>query len=231
MARTQTASIVLAAASATAVCAAQTPTAAAGFTINGGSASGGVATLDAARRILFTTAGAEAGKIAVVTGTDRNRNVQKESVTLVTTSTVATKMDFLTVTSISISSNAAGNISVGTNGVASTRWLVLSAFGDSPVGVAVTLGGATANVSVEGTLDDFDAAQVMARPDAAAATQAANNILLFVPPVPFGLTGLTTLTADTLGSTAIPLRAIRLTVNSGATSVGTKITALQPQPR
>lgn len=115
----------LAASSATAVCASQTPGGAGNLTINGASASGGVATLDVARRIVVASGGSDAAKVFTIYGTDRNGNVQSTTVTGVTsTNSVYTNLDFLTVTRVAVSAGTAGAITVGTNGVASSEWVL-----------------------------------------------------------------------------------------------------------
>jgi hypothetical protein len=227
MSAPQTASIVLAAASATAVCAAQTPGAAGALIINGGSASGGVATLDAARRILVTTTGADAGKTLVITGTDRGKQPMIETVTLVSVGTVYTAQDFLTVISVVISAAAAAALTVGTNGVASTRWIKLDTnrqvFNAS---AAVNFGGVTASVTVEATLDPFDKALVDSAPTGNKDSSAAGlTSSTYNPPTP--LTVQTGITTDSLVNLTAPVAAVRLTVNSGATSSGVRITTIQ----
>lgn len=229
MARIQTASILLAAASATAVCASQTPGGAGNMTINGGSASGGVATLDVARRVLFTTAANDSAHTVTVTGTDRYSQPIIETVKLANTGTAYTLQDYKTVTQIAISAAATGAITVGTNGIASTAWLALdhhiSAF---DVGLTVNFGAATANVTVEGTVDKIDKAAVDSAPtgngDSSAAGLATST---FVVPTALFVTGLNAITADASQGLTVPQRAVRLTVNSGATTAGVRFTVAQ----
>ena len=227
MSSSQTASIVLAAASATAICASQTPGAAGALTINGGSASGGVATLDAARRVLATTTGNESGKTLVVTGTDRNKQPIIETLALPNAGTVYSQQDFLTVTSAVISAAAAAAVTVGTNGVASTGWIKLdnnrAVFNAS---AGVNFGGVTASVTVEATLDPFDKAFVDSTPgnnmDSSVAGLSSSK---YTPPFP--LTVQAAITTDQLVNLTAPVAAIRLTVNSGAASAGVRVTMLQ----
>lgn len=142
-----------AAASANNICLSQTPGAAGNLTINGALASGGVATLDVARRVLFTFAGNETGKTFVVYGTDRNGVSITESVAGVNATTTYTVLDFKTVTQISISAAAAGALTVGTNGIASSAPVVLDANGPPQISLQVAVSG-TINYTIQQTLDD-----------------------------------------------------------------------------
>lgn len=101
----------------------QTPAGAGNLTLNGTLASGGVATLVPAGRVSITSAGNVSNRTFTITGTD-NINGYPLVVTLTgpNNSTVATTIDFRTVTSIAISGAAGAALTVGTNGVASTPW-------------------------------------------------------------------------------------------------------------
>src|ERR1700743_2261668 len=103
----------LSAASANNIALSQTPTGA--FTLNGALVTGGVAVLDAPRRVLFTTTANETSHTFTVIGTNASGLLQTENVTGVSSSTVATSLDYKTVTSITINGTAAGAITVGTN--------------------------------------------------------------------------------------------------------------------
>src|SRR5262245_41979784 len=116
-------SVGFTAASATAVCASQSPGAGA-ITINGTSASGGVATLAAARRILITPGGADSGITFTVIGTSRGGQALSETVQGVNNpSTATTTQDFKTVTSITHTGTVASTLTVGTSGIGSGRWV------------------------------------------------------------------------------------------------------------
>lgn len=139
----------LAAASANNIALSQTPTGA--VTLNGSTVVGGVAILDQPRRVLVTTAGNETGKTITITGTDWNSNTVSETVAAPNVGTVATNVDFRTVTAITISAAAAGAITVGTNGVASSRWMTLDSFAPAQVSLQCTVTG-TVNYTVQQTL-------------------------------------------------------------------------------
>lgn len=141
----------LAAASANNICLSQTPTAA--FTINGAAATGGVATLDVARRVLVTTTGNETGKTITIVGTDVNGNTQTDVLAGPNISTVQSNLDFKTVTSITISSAAAAALTVGTNGVASSMWMRTDPWALASLLLQCTASG-TVNFTVQSTNQD-----------------------------------------------------------------------------
>ena len=227
MAQPQTASITLVAAVATAVAASQAPGAAGPLLINGSLATGGVATFPVARRVLVTTTGA-GGQLLVIAGLDRARNAITETVTLPSSGFVQTAQDFLVVTSAIISGSAAA-LTIGSSAVGSTRWIVLDTnrlvFN---AGVAVNLGGVTAGVTVEYTLDSVDKSFVDSatggNPDSSLVGVASSA---FIAPVPFSAAGLTAISADAAVAFTVPARAVRLTVNSGAATAGVRITVMQ----
>lgn len=119
-------SVQLAAASATAVTTAQTLGSAGNFTINGVSASGGIATFATPRRVLFTFAANETGHTFTAFGTGHGGQTISEAVAGTTAGTVQTNNDFLMVTRVSSSAATTGNVSVGTDGVGSSRWVYFS---------------------------------------------------------------------------------------------------------
>jgi len=143
----------LAAADADGICLSQTPGAAGALTLNGALVSGGVAVLDAARRVLITAAGNESAKTFTITGTSYNGQTQSETVTGPNATTAQSVLDYKTVTSVVISAAAAGAITVGTNGVASSRWMRLDSWAFAQVGIQVDVSG-TINYTVQQTFDD-----------------------------------------------------------------------------
>lgn len=143
----------LASASANAICLSQTPAGAGALTLNGALVSGSVATLDVARRVLITCVGNETGKTFTLTGTSYNDRVQSETLAGPNATTVQSVLDYKTVTSITISAAAAGAITVGTNSVASSRWLRLDNWAFPQVAIQCDVTG-TVNYTVQQTLDD-----------------------------------------------------------------------------
>lgn len=155
MANLWQASLQLAAASANNIAQSQSPGAGA-ITMNGSAVSGGVATLDVARRILFTSGTSDAGITFTVTGTNASGAPLTETIQGGVT-TAATTQDFKTVTSITHSGSVAGTLTVGTNGVAATPWFYCNREeSNSLYGIAVVV-GATMNYTIQHTLDDPNA--------------------------------------------------------------------------
>jgi hypothetical protein len=134
------------------ICESQTPSAGP-LTLNGALVSSGVARLGTARRVLVTTAGNETGKTMIITGTDVNGNTISDTVSLPNASTVYTDLDFLTVTRVTISSNAAAGIIVGTNGIGGSRWVRFDDFAPGSISIQLTVSG-TVNYTLQATLDD-----------------------------------------------------------------------------
>lgn len=149
-------SLQLAVGVATAVALAQTPAAAGALILNGTKVAGGVATFDIARRVLVTSAnGADSGLIVTINGTNASGAPITDTVTVVGGSTAYSTLDFLTVTSVTISAASAGNISVGTNNVASTPWVLDNFLVQSwNLSVACRLVSGAATYTVEHTYDD-----------------------------------------------------------------------------
>lgn len=141
----------LAAGSANAIALSQTPTAA--LTLNGSLVTGGVAVMDTPRRVLITTTANESAKTFTITGTDPNGNPVIDIVSGVNNSTAQSHLDFATVTAITISAAAAGALTVGTNGVASSRWVRLDNYAPGVMSVQVLVTGTT-NWTVEETLSE-----------------------------------------------------------------------------
>ena len=109
---------VPAALSATAVCAAQAVAAAGNATINGASASGGVATFGTCRNVTIVTSNAgNTTQTVTVTGTDYYGQTQTETLTCSGTSTVSGKKGFVTITQAAVSATITGTISVGNGDV------------------------------------------------------------------------------------------------------------------
>lgn len=203
MARQQTATIQLAAASAASVATSQTPTSSITLTAN-------PVNLVAARRVLVTNAAGDAGKTILITGTDRGGMVISETLVLTAASSY-TAQDFLTVSSAVISAAAAGALTMGTNGVASTRWIKLTPHIDSfAFSTAISLNGGAASTQVEVTLDEPDYVT--------GATVVPGGYQVFQIPAAFPAPGTTASNSDTFSFFTCPVQAVRLTVISGGTA-------------
>lgn len=133
----------------------QTPGAAGNLILNGSLVAGGVAVLDVPRRVSIASSGNDAAVIFTVTGTNGSGNPIVSTVTGVTSAaTGQTALDFKTVTSIATSAATVGAITVGTNGVASSPWVLdnhLATVWALTVAVSVT---GTVTYTVEHTYDD-----------------------------------------------------------------------------
>lgn len=135
----------------------QTPGAAGNLTINGALATGGVATLTdpgMARQVLVTTAADESGKTITVYGTNATGNTISETITGPNATTGTTTGYYQTVTRVAVSAAFTGSVTVGTNGVGSSRIVALNMH-VAPVNfsVAVLVSG-TVNYDVEYTYQD-----------------------------------------------------------------------------
>lgn len=172
----------------------QTPSGAGNLLINGSLATAGVATLDTARRVLFTPAGNEAanGTIWTVYGTDWNGNTVSETVAGVNNpSTVSTAYDYKTITQIAVNKAQAGAVTVGTSSIASSRPIFLDNWAPAPTAIQVTALG-TVNYTVQQSLDNpnmisggYPAVTWVNHPDAAlvAVTGTAQGNYAYLPQI------------------------------------------------
>ena len=198
----------LAAASANNICLSQSAAGAQALTLNGSTVASGVATLDAARRVLITSAADDSDITFRVTGTNAFGNAIRETITGGNATTVYTISDFKTITEVYASAATSGNVTVGTNGVASSPWkfsnIHIAPFSIS-LGVVVT---GTVNYTIEYTYDN---------PNNNANT--IGGALGNYPSTPavYSHATLVNDTASADGFISAPIRAWRLTVNSGAT--------------
>lgn len=144
----------LAAASANNIATTQIVSGAANVLLNGSTVTGGVAVLDKPRRVLITSAGNDSGITFTVYGTWLNGQVISETVQGANVGTVATTLDFSTVTRIATSaSTSASGITAGTNGVAGSSWCRFDDFAPGIWSIQVNASG-TVNYTVQITLDD-----------------------------------------------------------------------------
>lgn len=144
----------LAAASADNIAESQTVTGASNVILDGALVSGGVAYLDTPRRILITNAGNDSGITFTISGTTYNGAPVSQTVTGASGGTVATTVDFATVTQITTSgSTSVSGITVGTNGVAGSSWVRLDDWAPASWSVQASVTG-TVNYTIQTTLDD-----------------------------------------------------------------------------
>lgn len=111
------------------------------------------ATLDTARRVLITTNANETSKTFTVYGTNWAGDLISEVITGVTSSTVSSVLDYLTVYRIAVSAALAGNITIGTSGVAGSPWVRFDDWAPGGTAIQCTASG-TVNYTVQSTLDN-----------------------------------------------------------------------------
>lgn len=182
--------------------------------LNGDVVTGGIATLDTARRIGMASSGNDLGITFTVNGGDYAGNAISEVVTGASGATASTLQDFLTVSSVVASGAVAGTVSVGTTGVGSTQWFITDThITPFEIGIGTELNSGTANWTIETTYDSPLAPMPIY-------TVATNEI-----PVPFGWPGLIGLAASASGVINGVVAAWRLTINSGTGLV--EATAIQ----
>ena len=110
--------VVPATLSATAVCAAQAVAAAGYATINGASASAGVATLDCTRIVsIVSSSASDTTQTVTITGTDYWGQAQTQALTITGTTTVNSTKTFKKITAVYVSAALVGNLSVGSGDV------------------------------------------------------------------------------------------------------------------
>lgn len=158
--------------------------------------------LDKPRRIIITSDATETGRTFVVAGTDWNGTQVSETISGVSAVAVQSIYDYATIISITPNSNTAGNITVGTNGVASTRPIFLDEWAFHPTALQINVTG-TANGTVQQSLDNpneivggYPSVVWLNHPDA----------------------NLVAITASMQGNYAYAPKIVRLLLNSGAGS-------------
>ncbi len=143
----------LAAPSANNIALTQTPSGTAPLTLNGALVSGGVAVLDTPRRVLVTVNADEHTKTLAFIGTTFGGAAASETLTMPVSGTVQTVLDYKTIISATPSASFSGAITVGTNGVASSPWVMLDYWSWPNVSLQAVVSG-TVNYTVRSTLDD-----------------------------------------------------------------------------
>ena len=124
----------------------QTPLAAGDLTLDGALASGGVATLGTGRvqrRVVISPVGIETGRTFTIEGTNADgTKISEELAGVAAPSVSQSARDYQTVTRVAVDAATAAAVSVGTNSVGATPWIVLDRH-RSPfaVGFGITLEG------------------------------------------------------------------------------------------
>jgi hypothetical protein len=189
----------------------QTLAAAGALTLNGSLVTSGVANLAVAQRVGIASTGNEGATVFTIVGTNVSNAPIGETVTGVNADTVNSLLDYLTVTSITMSAPSVGNITVGTVGVGSTEWVLLDIYARYwAVAIAVQILSGSLNYTVEHTYDDVNT--IAPATPQQWSTEPRSN----VPPVAWKnnlLNG-----SSNNGETQYanqPVMAVRLTINSG----------------
>ena len=195
------------------ICLSQSPGAGA-VLLNGSVVSGGVAILDAARRISINSGGNDSGIFWTVTGTSRTGAPLVETIAGANATPIVTTQDFKTVTSITHTGTVATTMTAGGSAVASTEWVAMNTSAQvmTPIGIAVVVSG-TINYTVEYCYD-------------------LNPPTGFIVPYSIAAGALTAKTANAeAGNTFnFPIAALRLTQNSGTAPCSARMTVIQQGP-
>lgn len=204
----------LAAASDNAVALNQTPGAAGNLTLNGAAVTGGVAILDAPRRVLVTTASNESAKTLTIYGNQRvdgTGNAISETMTGPNATTGYTTQSFGQVTRVAVSAAFTGNVKVGTNGIGDIPAQLVN-YEAQPVNlsIAVVVTG-TVTYSVQYTYDD-----IMGLPNPSSYSPTIPNPVWFNDPTLVSYTA----TGDTTFND--PIQAWRVSVLTGTGSLAIK---------
>jgi hypothetical protein len=142
----------LVASATTAICLSQTPPAGA-LTLNGALVVGGVAVLDVARTILFSSTGNNSTSNFTIVGTDWAGNPISEVLAGSNGATATSLLSYKTVTSITSSASSAAGLTVGTGTTASSPWVRFDEYAAPQVSIQTNAFG-TVNYTVQQTLDD-----------------------------------------------------------------------------
>ena len=116
--------------------------------------SGGVAQLGTQRQVEFESAGDISATNCTITGTDDSGAIISETIAGPNAGTVATELNFSTVTQIAADASFATDVEVGTNGVGASQTVPLDQYltpFNVSLGIAIT---GTVDVTVEFTFDD-----------------------------------------------------------------------------
>lgn len=175
------------------------------FTLNGSLVSNGVAILDTARRVAITSDSVDNDKYFTITGTSASGNIQSETLLGPDTAAVYTALDFKTVTSVVSSAAVTGNVTVGTNGVASSPWVMFDPYSFPQVALQCDVTGSV-NYTVQQTLDDPNSRTDLVSPSA----------VVWINNPTAALVGAST---NQQGSYAIGPLYAKVTINSGTGSV------------
>ncbi len=160
-----------------------------------------LATLAETRRVLITAAGNESAKTFTITGTNWSGSVISETITGPNATTAQSVLDYKTITSITISADAAGAITIGTSGVGGSKWVRFDDWAPSAISLQVDVTG-TISYTIQTSLDSPD--------DEVSATTPANMVW-----VNSSDTAVVAATATAQSNFLFAPRWVRVLVNSG----------------
>jgi len=172
--------------------------------------------IDTQRRIIIWSTGATlASADFTIVGTREGGGSLRETISGPSSNTaVATTQDFLSVTSISVSSVITNQATIGTNSVGSTPWRLIDIFATViNVGVAVISPSALTNYTVEYTYED--------------PTGTFPTLSSAAGPTPFIMAALNAKTGTLDSNIITPVSAVRLTINSNSTTGAATMVVLQ----
>lgn len=144
----------IAAADTNGIAESQTTAGAANLVLNGALVTDGIAVLDKPRRVLITNGGNDAAVTFTVYGTTFGGALVSEVLQGTNGSSVASTVDFATVTRIATSgATSASGVIAGTNGVAGSSWIRFDSWADAQTAIQCNSTG-TVNYTVQVTMDD-----------------------------------------------------------------------------
>jgi hypothetical protein len=114
-------------------------------------------TLDTPRRVLITPAGNESANSFTIVGTGYNNDPLTEVVAGGNATATYSAMDFRTITQVYAANATAAAATIGTNGIASSRWFRFDDFAFAPNAVQTVVTG-TANYTIEDNLQNSEPA-------------------------------------------------------------------------
>ena len=169
-----------------------------------------VATLDTARRVLFTTVSDESAKTIYITGTNWAGDIISESLTGPAATTGYTVLDYKTVTKIYVSAAFTGAVTVGTTTVASSPWVRMDDYALAQTAMQATVSG-TVNYTVQTSMDDTNSPTNAVAPAS----------MTWVSSTDTAVVGATATKSTTFSATPT---FIRVLLNSGSGSVTATVT-------
>lgn len=114
----------------------------------------GTATLDVARQVIITSGGNDTGVTFTLSGTDWAGTLITEPLTGASGAAATSVLNYKTITSISSSAAVATTVTIGTNGVAASPWVMFDPHAaTSPISIQCSVSG-TVNATVQQTLDN-----------------------------------------------------------------------------